>query len=95
MTQFAPSPSAVHGAGSNLGRHQPLLVTLSHLQPFDFSGWGSGEPRPPGGQVAVLTPPTSVAALGHGFEPVLHQSAIDTTAGATDDRPGATPGAPH
>jgi hypothetical protein len=31
--------------------------------------------RPGAGVVRVLTPPTSVGALAHGFAPVLHPSA--------------------
>ena len=52
------------------------LVTKHNLQPFSFSGWGPPVERPEGIAVAVLTPPTSVAALGNGFAPVLHESAI-------------------
>ena len=43
---------------------------------FDFGGWHDPQPRP-AGTVAVLTPPTSVLALIHGFTPVLHESACD------------------
>ena len=51
-----------------------LLVTGDAVRPFGFDGWGPTE-APPAGEVAVLTPPTSVLALAHGFEPVLHPSA--------------------
>ena len=51
------------------------LVTASHLQRFAFAGWGVARPRASGATVSVLTPPTSVAALRHGFEPTLHPSA--------------------
>lgn len=41
---------------------------------FDPDGWRSPAARP-AGDVVVLTPPTSVLALGHGFAPLLHPSA--------------------
>ncbi len=41
---------------------------------FGFGGWHSPVARPRG-QVAVLTPPTSVLALANGFVPLLHPSA--------------------
>jgi hypothetical protein len=41
---------------------------------FGFGGWRSPESRGGGADVEVLTPPTSVAALQHGFVPVLHPS---------------------
>ena len=55
-------------------RPRALLVTRGGVQPFGFEGWGPGE-RPPGGEVAVLTPPTSVLALANSFDPVLHPTA--------------------
>lgn len=57
------------------GNHQPHLLTDDRLQPFAFTGWGVGQARPTGAIVNVLTPPTSVAALGNGFTPVLHETA--------------------
>jgi hypothetical protein len=43
-------------------------------RPFSFAGWGAAR-AVPGGELTVLTPPTSVLALAHGFVPVLHPSA--------------------
>ncbi|MDN5853969.1 MAG: hypothetical protein L0K86_14200 [Actinomycetia bacterium] len=43
---------------------------------FGFGGWYEVAPRP-SGEVEVLTPPTSVAALQRGFEPMWHPSASD------------------
>ena len=51
--------------------HGPCLVGRDALQAFTFAGWGAPFPRP-SGEVAVLTPPTSVAALDGGFTPTLH-----------------------
>lgn len=52
----------------------PLLVMDDRLMEFDFAGWRRPRPRPASGTTTVLTPPTSVEALRHGFVPKLHQS---------------------
>ncbi|MGD9705389.1 MAG: hypothetical protein AB7Q42_16190 [Acidimicrobiia bacterium] len=52
------------------------LVLDDRLLAFDFDGWSSPVDRSPNGRVTVLTPPTSVAALAHGYSPVLHGSAV-------------------
>ena len=51
------------------------LVLEDRLMSFTFGGWSDPRPRLRGETVVVLTPPTSVAALRHGFEPLLHPSA--------------------
>jgi hypothetical protein len=54
----------------------PWLVGADDVRAFGFGGWSAGVARPPAGtEVDVLTPPTSVAALTHGFVPVLHPTA--------------------
>jgi hypothetical protein len=53
----------------------PKLVVGDSLYVFSFDGWESPSPRPGSGQVDVLTPRTSVIALGNGYSPVLHRSA--------------------
>lgn len=57
-----------------LADDQPLLVRPNTLYEFDFGGWAYHGPRGDG-EVAVLTPPTSVRALQNGFAAVLHESA--------------------
>lgn len=52
----------------------PLLVRGDYLFEFDFTGWRSPRARLRAGQVMILTPPTSVTALRHGFAPNLHDS---------------------
>ncbi len=52
----------------------PRLVRGDRLLAFSFTGWHSPRPRP-SGDLAVLTPPTSVAALAGGFVPEMHASA--------------------
>lgn len=54
---------------------QPLLVLGDTVWVFDFDGWQDPRPRPRAPEVNVLTPPTSVLALRHGFAPKLHPSA--------------------
>lgn len=57
------------------GEGRPGLWVGEALRPFGFEGWGTAGPVEDGEvEVEVLTPPTSVAALAHGFEPVLHPS---------------------
>jgi hypothetical protein len=53
----------------------PRLVLEDRFMTFVFSGWSDSSDRPSNGTVEVLTPPTSVAALRHGFVPALHASA--------------------
>ncbi len=48
----------------------PRLLQEGRLWAFSFAGWHSPEPVP-AGPLRVLTPPTSVAALRGGFEPLL------------------------
>jgi len=51
------------------------LVVGEFTWAFSFDGWAKPAVRSTGETVEVITPPTSVAALRHGFEPVLHPSA--------------------
>lgn len=50
------------------------LVRADTVRVFGFAGWGPPSTRPVG-DLVVLTPATSVAALRHGFTPTLHPSA--------------------
>jgi hypothetical protein len=54
---------------------RPCLVGAGTLQPFTFGGWADPIGSR-GGELDVLTPPTSVAALRCGFVPTLHPSAL-------------------
>ena len=53
----------------------PHLVMEGHLRKFSFDGWGPPVRRQRGREVQVITPPTSIAALTNGYEPVLHPTA--------------------
>jgi hypothetical protein len=52
----------------------PRLLVGGRTWKFGFGGWHDAARRP-AGDVTVLTPPTSVAALRGGFVPTLHPSA--------------------
>ena len=52
------------------------LVQGKHTWAFSFEGWQQPLPRVAGAAVEVITPPTSVAALLRGFQPVLHPTAM-------------------
>jgi hypothetical protein len=43
--------------------------------PWSFAGYGPPEPFPPGEDVDVLTPPSTVAALAAGYRPIWSRSA--------------------
>lgn len=76
----------LQGRGAGAERRPCLLTAERTLQPFGFEGWGAPEPASDG-PVDVLTPPTSVAALAHGFEPVLHRTARTPGNGTADPPP--------
>jgi hypothetical protein len=54
----------------------PYLVLDRHLLRWTHGGYTGATPRPTRGDVIVLTPPTSVATLAHGFRPRLHETSI-------------------
>jgi hypothetical protein len=51
------------------------LVLGKKTLAFSFDGWTRPQPRSRRVTVEVITPPTSIAAMQHGFKPVLHPSA--------------------
>jgi hypothetical protein len=52
----------------------PKLALGRTLLPVLPDGYGPPQPRPASGLVTVLTPPTSLSALGNGYRPTLHSS---------------------
>jgi hypothetical protein len=62
----------------------PYLVLGDELLRFTFGGWTPAARRPRDGRAHVLTPPTSVAALRHGFTPTLHPSAREASKGSNE-----------
>ena len=55
----------------------PALVLADRLVPWTpaTSGYGPPVRRPTTGRARVLTPPSTVAVLAHGYSPVLHPTA--------------------
>jgi hypothetical protein len=74
ITWHAPMTALPSGTVIVHNRREPRLVLDDRLMSFSFSGWGHPRPRARVGTVEVLTPPTTVAALQHGFVPTLHPS---------------------
>jgi len=64
-----PDGTVIIGAGAD-----PRVVVGARTFAFAFGGWTSPDVRPTATDVEVVTPPTSVGALRHGFAPVLHPS---------------------
>jgi hypothetical protein len=62
---------------------QARLLTDDRLLAFTFDGWSDPIARPTKRTVAVLTPPTSVAALTNGFFPLLHPTVVSASSGPT------------
>jgi hypothetical protein len=50
------------------------LLLAGVFRPWSLTGYGMPVPVPSRATLEVLTPPSSVAALAHGFRPVLHPS---------------------
>lgn len=73
-TWSAPAAAIPDGTVVLDGGRRPHLVREDSLREFSFGGWSQARPRPRG-DLEVLTPPTSVAALASGFEPRLHATA--------------------
>lgn len=71
----APLGDLPDGAVVVDGEGTARLVLGDRLWRFSFDGWGVPTVRPARGTATVLTPPTSVLALAHGYRPVLHPSA--------------------
>lgn len=55
----------------------PYLVSGPRLLMWTSGGYANPRTRPSTGQANVLTPPGIVAALAHGYRPVLHPSVQD------------------
>ncbi|MEN8895647.1 MAG: hypothetical protein ABF248_06120 [Yoonia sp.] len=73
MTFDAPAHDLPRGTMIKV-TDQTYLLGATTMQPYQTTGYGHTIPRP-NGQVTVLTPAPSVAALRHGYAPNLHPSA--------------------
>jgi len=69
---WSEDPDLLPDGAMIVAEGDPRLVVGDRTLRFDFTGWADPRPRPRAGRVAVLTPPTSVLALTHGYSPVLH-----------------------
>ncbi|WP_420640992.1 hypothetical protein [Candidatus Leptofilum sp.] len=58
-----------------LWQERPYLVWQDALLPWMPAGYQPAIPRPKADHVAVLTPPSTVAALAAGYTPRLHDTA--------------------
>jgi hypothetical protein len=56
----------------------PWLVLGGELLAWTPGGYADRRSRPGRGAVAVLTPPSAVAVLRAGYEPVLHPTAAQS-----------------
>jgi hypothetical protein len=63
---------------SAMVRHEDTvgLLRAGAFRPWSLTGYGAPVVVPAPTTVEVLTPPASVAALAHGFRPLLHPSAM-------------------
>src|SRR5262249_1177546 len=57
------------------GSAEASLLGGGRLLAWSPGGYRSPRPRPDGGRVAVLTPPSTVAAIRAGYVPAVHASA--------------------
>ena len=76
-----PDGSVVVGADG-----APRIRSRGLLLRFTFDGWVDPMRAPGDGLAVVLTPPTSVAALAHGYVPRLHPSATGRAPQEVDAR---------
>lgn len=53
----------------------PALVLGDRSVPWSAAGYGSPIDRPSRGEATVLTPPSTIAVLSHGYRPVIHPTA--------------------
>ncbi|HEY7280355.1 MAG TPA: hypothetical protein VID47_02070 [Actinomycetota bacterium] len=51
------------------------LLLDGSIKPWSFDGYGAGDSVPAGGEIEVLTPPATVAAIAAGYRPAVHPSA--------------------
>jgi hypothetical protein len=72
----APFASVPDGTVILDEERNPCLVRGDELLRFTFAAWIVAAPRSRQGTATILTPPTSVAALRHGYLPTLHPSAV-------------------
>jgi hypothetical protein len=55
---------------------QPGLLVNGQVRPWSFRGYGAPAQARTAGPVEVLTPPSIVAAITAGYQPLVHPSAL-------------------
>ena len=60
-------------------RGDPGLVAAGRVLPWSFAGYGPPVTAGPGTTVDLLTPPSALAAIGAGYRPAIHASAVHPT----------------
>jgi hypothetical protein len=55
---------------------EPGLLLGSRVYPWSFRGYGAPVQAGPDGPVEMLTPPSIVAAITAGYQPLVHHSAL-------------------
>jgi len=73
------------GVMVRLGREPGLLIG-GRVHPWSFRGYGAPAPAEAEAEAEVLTPPSIVAAITAGYQPLVHHSAM-----AGDRPPGVRP----
>jgi hypothetical protein len=63
-------------------RGEPGLLIGGGMRPWSFHGYGAPAPADPAGRAEVLTPPSIVAAITAGYRPLVHPSALASSAQA-------------
>jgi hypothetical protein len=81
LTYFAPAAQLPDGVMIR-ARGEPGLLIGGGMRPWSFHGYGAPAPADPAGRAEVLTPPSIVAAITAGYRPLVHPSALASSAQA-------------
>jgi len=74
LTRPGDEPLPTGAVVADVETRQTYLVCGDRLRRFDVDRWGPPTEWPEAHDLMILTPPTSIAALRHGFTPRLHPS---------------------
>ena len=81
LSYLAPVAGLPDGVMIRAGGEPGLLIG-GRVRPWSFHGYGAPAPADPAGRVEVLTPPSIVAAITAGYRPLVHPSALASSAPA-------------
>jgi hypothetical protein len=90
LSYLAPAGELPDGVMIRAGGEPGLLIG-GRVRPWSFHGYGAPAPADPAGPAEVLTPPSIVAAITAGYRPLVHPSAVASSApaGLSPARAGA------